>query len=97
MPLLSETELKTELETLPGWTFVNGAIVKTYEFDSYAHGLAFAGACGFLAERWDHHPDMLITWRKVQVTLSTHSAGGVSGKDVFAAREFDRVYGADKR
>ena len=69
----------------------NGRITKTYEFKTYAHGLLFASACGQLAEKRDHHPDLLMTWRKVKVSLSTHTAQGITEKDISLAREYDAL------
>lgn len=72
-----------------GWeTTADGtAITRTYRFPSYRAGVAFAVYLAELAEAADHHPDLLIGYRRVVVTLSTHSAGGVTDKDLaFAAR-----------
>lgn len=89
MPVLSEDELNAQLSQMHGWTVEYGQISKTYEFKSYTEGLVFAVACGRLAEKRDHHPDMLLTWRKVKCSLSTHSEGGITEKDIALASEFD--------
>jgi 4a-hydroxytetrahydrobiopterin dehydratase len=81
MPKLSESELHDALATLPGWEIEGGQITKTYEFGSYLSGVDFAVAVANEADDRDHHPDMTITWRKVKVSLSTHSEGGVTEKD----------------
>jgi 4a-hydroxytetrahydrobiopterin dehydratase len=86
MPKLNADELAVALGSLTGWSERDGAIHRTFEFDSYLDGLEFARALGQEAERRDHHPDMLITWRKVDVGLSTHSEGGITEKDVDLAR-----------
>ena len=89
MAKLSDEELRAYLLQMHGWSVEGGQIAKTYEFESYTDGLVFAVACGRLAEKRDHHPDMLITWRKVKCSLSTHSEGGITQKDVDLAGEFD--------
>jgi 4a-hydroxytetrahydrobiopterin dehydratase len=63
----------------------DGQIVKTYEFGSYLAGIDFAVELANEAETRDHHPDLLVTWRKVKVSLSTHSEGGITEKDTSLA------------
>ena len=81
MPKLTDAELTDALSTLPGWEVVDGQLSKTYEFGSYLSGVDFAVELANEAESRDHHPDLLITWRKVKVSLSTHSEGGITEKD----------------
>ena len=85
MPKLSDEELDQAIATLPGWSSENGQITKTYEFGTYLDGVDFAVALANEAEDVDHHPDILITWRKVKVSLSTHSEGGITEKDTALA------------
>lgn len=89
MPKLTDDELQRALDQMHGWSLENEQIAKTYEFGSYVDGLVFAVACGRIAEKRDHHPDLTITWRKVKVSLSTHDAGGITEKDTAIAEEFD--------
>ncbi len=86
MPRLNEEDLATALQTLPGWTVEGDHLQKTYTFERYADGVLFALACARLAELKDHHPDLCLTYKKVQVILSTHSEGGITEKDVEMAR-----------
>jgi 4a-hydroxytetrahydrobiopterin dehydratase len=74
-PPLSDAEITEQLKRFPGWLREGDTIKKTYKFDSYLSGIAFASAIGVIAEGLDHHPDMLIQWRKVTVSYSTHVAG----------------------
>lgn len=69
------------LKSLDGWEIVNGELVKVFSFGSYLDGLEFAKRCGELAEEMNHHPDLLIQWRQVRVSLVTHSAGGLTDLD----------------
>jgi 4a-hydroxytetrahydrobiopterin dehydratase len=78
---MTQQELQAALGRLPGWDAEGEQIKKTYEFQTYLEGLDFAMALGREAERRDHHPDMKVTWRKVEVALSTHSEGGITEKD----------------
>lgn len=82
---LSENEVRDRLTDLPGWAFQSESIQKEFRFKSYLSGLEFAYALGKLAEIEDHHPDMLIRWRRVQVSFSTHAINGLSINDFIMA------------
>lgn len=74
---LNEDQIAERLAGLPGWTRDGGLIRKTFAMSSYPAGLAFASAIGTICEGFDHHPDSLcIGWKKVDVSFTTHSAGG---------------------
>jgi 4a-hydroxytetrahydrobiopterin dehydratase len=88
---LTDSEIAERLSGLAGWTVQNGKLEKSYAFDSYLQGPAFASAVGSLAEEMDHHPDILITWRKVTVSVETHSVGGISPLDFELARRIDEL------
>ncbi len=78
--------LEERLARLPGWAFQNGRIEKTFAFPAYADGVAFALRVTLEAERRNHHPDELaILWKRVRVAYVTHSAGGVTERDLEAA------------
>ena len=87
---LSDEQIAEKLAVRDGWNFSGGQIHKVYEFESYATGLSFASAVGFIADAMDHHPDLIITWRKVEVRLSTHDVSGVSELDLQLADNIDR-------
>jgi 4a-hydroxytetrahydrobiopterin dehydratase len=93
MPPLSDDEVRTGLGSLPGWERRNDEIEKVYELPSFADAIAFVTRVGFLAEKADHHPDLDVRWRKVRVALSTHSEGGITGKDLALAGEIESVAG----
>lgn len=78
---LSQEEIESRLDTLDGWEVDEGELTKVFEFESYLAGVDFARRCGELAEEMNHHPDLLIQWRKVTVSVVTHSAGGLTGLD----------------
>ncbi len=87
---LSKQELSQAIQNLPGWTLENDMITKTFQFERYLDGLAFASAVGTLAEAQNHHPDMLILWRKVKVSFTTHDAGRkVTQNDITIAQSIE--------
>jgi 4a-hydroxytetrahydrobiopterin dehydratase len=89
---LSQDAVRDALSGLRGWEHNDDMLSKTYEFDSYLAGVAFAAAVATVAEGRDHHPDMLVTWRKVKVSFTTHDAGSkVTQKDVDAARAVESL------
>jgi 4a-hydroxytetrahydrobiopterin dehydratase len=72
------------------WRDEGDALVRDYELEDFAAALAFVNAVGELAERENHHPDILIHgWNKVRLTLSTHSEGGLTDADRSLARQID--------
>jgi 4a-hydroxytetrahydrobiopterin dehydratase len=87
----SEAEATRALEKVAPWRVERGAITRTYETDGWATTLMLVNALGFIAESADHHPDLEVSWSKVTVRLSTHSAGGITEKDVALAREFEHL------
>lgn len=89
MPLLSADAIHNALGDLPGWSTDGRALVRQYTFPSFPDAIAFATRLAFDAEAADHHPDLLISYRKVTVTWSTHSEGGVTEKDLAGARASD--------
>ena len=84
--VLSDDEIRAALAGLPGWEAVGGdggaAIAKRFELSDFRAAVAFVLRIAFEAEAADHHPDLDIRYRRVTVTLSTHSAGGVTAKDL---------------
>ncbi|MFB6270096.1 MAG: 4a-hydroxytetrahydrobiopterin dehydratase [Halobacterium sp.] len=78
--LLSDEEIE---ERLPkGWELSGDEIVRTYEFDDYLKGVAFASEVGELAEEEFHHPEIIIRYEEVEVRFTSHEAGGVTGQDI---------------
>lgn len=89
---LSQTEIQGKLRSLPGWELVKAkAIQKKFTFGNFKEALAFVNRVGELAEQSDHHPDITITYSKVLVTLSTHSAGGLTNKDFELAGHIEKI------
>ncbi|MGQ9840923.1 MAG: 4a-hydroxytetrahydrobiopterin dehydratase [Anaerolineae bacterium] len=89
--LLSSEAIEATLAATPGWTRANNAITRTFTLPSFTAALTFAAAVGHLAERANHHPDILIQYRQVTLTLSTHDAGGLTDKDFKLAGEINAL------
>ena len=85
MPKLDPVELREALDDLAGWVAGDNAIRRQFTCPSLPEAIRFATRIAFDAEAADHHPDLLISYRKVTVTWSTHSEGGVTEKDIAAA------------
>ena len=88
---LSPAEIADRLKDLPGWRLEDGAIVRDYETDGWPTTLMLVNAIGFFAEAADHHPDLVVGWGKVQVKLSTHSAGGITASDLELAKLIEQT------
>ena len=87
---------KSALAKLAGWSEVEGrdAISKTFTFRDFNHAFGFMTRAALVAEKMDHHPEWFNVYKKVEVTLSTHDAGGVTERDVRLAEAMDRIAGA---
>ena len=93
MGKLEANSVRERLGKLAGWTQDGDAIRRQYVFDGFASAVAFVVRVGFDAEAADHHPDILISnYKKVTLTFSTHSAGGLTDKDFAGAEAADRVF-----
>jgi 4a-hydroxytetrahydrobiopterin dehydratase len=92
MPVLSDDEVDAAARTLDGWERSDGALRRSVTFDSFLDGIDGVRRVAELAERADHHPDIDIRWRTVNLALSTHSAGGITEQDVALAREIDALF-----
>ena len=80
---------------LPGWQLVDGrdAIQKTFKFKDFSEAFGFMARAALVAEKMDHHPEWANVWNRVDVTLSTHSAGGLTDLDMKLAEAMDRIAG----
>ncbi|MBA3870351.1 MAG: 4a-hydroxytetrahydrobiopterin dehydratase [Anaerolineae bacterium] len=89
---MTDEAVAKALKTLHGWAHKNDTIEKTYSFKDYLDGLAFATTVGTIAQGFDHHPDILIKWRKVTVTFSTHDADNkVTATDIKVAEAIEAL------
>jgi 4a-hydroxytetrahydrobiopterin dehydratase len=83
--LLNDEEIATALASLPGWARDANQITATVELADFRAAMLFVGAVAYLAEEAGHHPDISIRWNRVTLTLSTHSAGGLTSADIALA------------
>jgi 4a-hydroxytetrahydrobiopterin dehydratase len=90
--LLTQEEIDRALaKDLPGWTQDGDAIRRSVEAPSFMDGIRLVQQVAEVAEDLDHHPDIDIRWRTVTFALSTHSAGGLTLKDLRLAADIDRL------
>ena len=89
--ILSNAEIDDALTGLPEWRLAEGSITRTVELPTFPAAIAFVSRVADAAEAADHHPDIDIRWRKLTFTLSTHSAGGLTKKDVDLAHKIDAL------
>ena len=91
--LLDEARLAAALAALPGWALQPGgqAIGKTFRFADFNAAFGWMGRVALMAERLDHHPDWRNVYGRVEVVLTTHDAGGVTGRDIALARFMDEA------
>jgi 4a-hydroxytetrahydrobiopterin dehydratase len=86
---LSPEEARAQLAALTDWQLTGDAIRRRYKFTSFKESMEFVNKVALLAERADHHPDILIEYDKVTLTLSSHDAGGLTERDFALARSID--------
>jgi 4a-hydroxytetrahydrobiopterin dehydratase len=89
MPLLSDDDIDARLGQLEGWQRWGNEIQKVYSFPSYKGVLAFVARVGALAEEQDHHPELLVQYGMVTVTLTSHDAKGLTERDFKLAKAID--------
>ena len=91
MSLLTESQISEELATVPVWTLDGDSITTVVQRADFRDALLYVGAVAYLAESASHHPDITIQWNKVTLTLSTHSAGGLTANDFALARQISAL------
>ena len=89
---------KANLAKLDGWTEVDGrdAISRKFMFKDFNEAFGFMARAALIAEKLDHHPEWFNVYNRVEVTLATHDAGGVTERDIKLAQEMDRVAKASR-
>ena len=90
---LSSPDIDQRMKSLSGWTLQGDEIVKQFTFKGFPEAIAFVNHLAHEAETADHHPDILISYKRVTLTYSTHSEGGLTDKDFSGAAMADRVSG----
>lgn len=93
MSLFSHDDIDAALEDVDGWTFDDNALAKTFEFDDFASAIAFMADLRPAIDELDHHPEWTNVYNRIDVRLSSHDAGGVTGRDFKLARLLDKHHG----
>ena len=91
MTKLTAEQVESSLADLPDWSEVSGEIQRTYSFSDFAESMSFVNKVADAAEKAQHHPDILIRYNKVTLTLTTHDAGGITEKDFDLAQLADSL------
>lgn len=89
--LLDAEKIQVALAGLDGWTGEPTAITRSVELPSFPDAIAVVARVAMAAEDMDHHPDIDIRWRTLTFRCSTHSAGGVTVRDIELARRIDEI------
>jgi 4a-hydroxytetrahydrobiopterin dehydratase len=88
---LSSAEIQQRLARIKGWTLDGDAIKKQFTFANFPEAIAFINRLAPRAEAADHHPDILVNYKRVTLTNSTHSEGGLTAKDFEGAAIADQL------
>jgi 4a-hydroxytetrahydrobiopterin dehydratase len=91
MPLLSDDEIERRLDDLPEWRREGDSIKRQFKFGDFTGSVDFVNRIAPPAEEMNHHPDIAISWNKVDLTLSTHSEGGLTENDFELATRIDSL------
>lgn len=93
MDKLTEQEIEMQLKGMKNWNFTANEITKNFVFPNFVEAINFVNKIANLAEEKSHHPDIKIfNYRNVTISLTTHSAGGVTQKDIDLAKAIDLIY-----
>ncbi|MGA9567026.1 MAG: 4a-hydroxytetrahydrobiopterin dehydratase [Candidatus Korobacteraceae bacterium] len=92
--VLSPSEIDQALRNLPGWTKNGQAIVRVFQFDNFLQAMEFVNRIAVAAEAANHHPDILINYNQVTLTLVSHDSGGVTQRDIRMAGKINEVAGS---
>jgi 4a-hydroxytetrahydrobiopterin dehydratase len=91
MAVLNDDEIEARLSELHGWKRDGDALKRQCKFDDFQASVDFVNRITPVAEDMNHHPDICISWNTVDLTLSTHSEGGITGDDFELARQIDQL------
>ena len=96
MQKLSPEQIESKLSELPQWALNGDSLQRTFRFDDFVGAMAFVNQIAGLAEELQHHPDIMIRYNKVNLSLTTHDAGGLTENDFAFARATDEAVPAGK-
>lgn len=96
MKKLTDEEIFKRLEDLQNWDYSENALTTSFEFNDFKEAFSVMVRIAFEAETQQHHPEWFNVYNKLQISLSTHDAGGVTEKDFILARTIERLVGTDE-
>lgn len=88
---LPDDEIRTGLETLPGWTLANGKLHRSFKFRNFVEAFGFMSSLALVAEKMDHHPEWSNVYDRVVIDLTTHDADGITTLDFELAKAANRL------
>jgi 4a-hydroxytetrahydrobiopterin dehydratase len=94
MQILNENEIKSKLKELEGWEFKDDAIHTTFQFENFKEAFSVMVRIAFEAEAQQHHPQWTNVYNELEISLSTHDAGGVTEKDFKLAWSIENIVDA---
>jgi 4a-hydroxytetrahydrobiopterin dehydratase len=89
---LNDNEVQKLLNTVPGWELKNGALQHSFSLPTFPAAIFFVNAVAHIAETLQHHPDIGIAYNQVTLSVSTHSAGGITEKDFALAHRINELW-----
>lgn len=89
---MTESQVGAGLKEAPEWSELSDTIQRTFQFSDFVKAMAFVNEVAKMAEADQHHPDILVRYSKVTLTLSTHDAGGITKKDFTLAKKCDALF-----
>ena len=89
--MLNLKEIQDNMEELKDWSLESDSITKEFSFQNFKESLNFLNHVGELTEKNNHHPDIMITYNRVRLSLTTHSEHGLTKKDFDLAKEIDQI------
>lgn len=95
MKKLNEQEINEKLTSLEGWTYSDNSIQTSFEFENFKEAFTLMTRIAFEAEAKNHHPDWTNVYNQLEISLSTHDAGGVTEKDFELAKAIEAIVNAE--
>ena len=91
MQKLTDQELQEQLSSLPGWSLKGGKLHRELKFSDFVHAFGFMATAAIAIEANNHHPEWSNVYNRVTIDLTTHDAGGITGKDVELAKKLSSL------
>ena len=92
MTILKDKDLKVMLNEIKNWKYIKKTIKKDYSFKSYMESIEFINRLAIVAEEFNHHPDMIVGWCKVEVSYTSHDFGGVTQGCFEMAKKTNQIF-----